>query len=76
MADITPEQSDSEVGYFEARMPITIARETEVGIAWEACCEPLGLCAVGQTQREAADNLMTFINKRGVVGRGHVTVKE
>ncbi len=66
----------TEIGYFETRVPITIGREPEVGIAWQACCPDLGLCALGETPREATDSLLKFINKRKIVGRASVSIPE
>jgi hypothetical protein len=56
------------VGTVEPKpLPVTVRREPEVGIAWEACCDAFGLCALGRTPGEAADNLGRALKKRGLV---------
>lgn len=48
-------------------LPIIVRRESEVGIAWEACVEELGLCALGKTPGQAADALGNAMRSRGLV---------
>lgn len=56
------------VGSVEVKpLPVTVRREPEVGIAWEACCDELGICAMGRSPGEAADNLGKALHKRGLV---------
>lgn len=43
-------------------MPLTVQREPEVGIAWEACVVDLGRCALGATPREAIENLLGHLD--------------
>lgn len=62
------EQSNSVVvGHVEPRpLPVTVQREPEVGIAWEATCAELGLSALGGTPGEATANLGNALRKRGL----------
>lgn len=64
-----PSEQSNVVGYVEPKpLPVVVRREPEVGIAWEACCDAFGLCALGKTPGEAADNLGKALRKRGLVG--------
>jgi hypothetical protein len=60
-----------EVGWFEGRSPITVRREIEVGIMWEAIAKHFGQAALGKTPHEAVKNLIEALNERGIVGHGH-----
>lgn len=58
----------SVIGHVECKpFPITVQREPEVGIAWEATVAELGLSALGHTPGEAATNLGEAMRKRGLV---------
>ena len=64
-----PEKSDSTViTHVDVKpLPVVVRREPEVGQAWEACCDELGICALGATPGEAAANLGDALRKRGLV---------
>lgn len=68
MTDNTGSDNRIVVGSVEPKpLPITVRREPEVGIAWEACCEELHICAMGRSPGEATANLGRALEKRGLV---------
>jgi hypothetical protein len=70
------ESTKTVVGHVELKsLPIVVSREPEVGIAWEAAVEELGLAALGRTPGEAADNLGETLRKRGLVDVVNVSRK-
>lgn len=65
-----------EVGWFEGRSPITVRREPEVGIMWQAEAEHFGQAALGKTPDEACRNLLKALSGRGIPGRGYFDEKK
>lgn len=63
-----PKQSDIVVGSVETKpLPVTVRREPEVGIAWEASCDDLHMAAMGRSPGEAVANLGKALERRGLV---------
>jgi hypothetical protein len=62
--------SQINIGHYETRLPITIGREPEVGIAWEACCGDQ--CALGKTPHDAVEGLLAGLRRRGIEGHAEV----
>jgi hypothetical protein len=65
-----------EVGWFEGRSAISVRREIECGLVWEAIAEHFGQAALGKTPHEAVKNLLMALNDRGIPGRGYTDTKK
>jgi hypothetical protein len=60
------EQGDNVIGEFRPfTYRITCEREPEVGIAWMACIKELSICAMGDTPKEAGENLFKALKIGG-----------
>lgn len=66
----------TEVGTITMKSPITVAREIEVGQAWEATSEAHNHAALGGTPKEAVKNLLSALNKRGLSFQAHADEKK
>jgi hypothetical protein len=64
-------ETQTEVGWFEARTPITVGREPEVGIMWLAESKAHSRGALGKDPREAVRNLFGALSADGIGGQGY-----